>query len=153
MLRNYRAGPWLAAVACAVLLIVGISPSVNIARADLPPRPNPPAPTGSDGGKPPAGARIALRATFGPGWPWDQVHWQELWTGVEWQSAEGAWYTVAGWQGTLDGVGGEENGDIVGEKAWWVYERRDGRLIAASEPFYLPELVNQQEVVAVVLRY
>ncbi|MBN1813130.1 MAG: hypothetical protein JXA14_14940 [Anaerolineae bacterium] len=166
MVRNNRAGPRIALiVACAVLLAISISPLVDIARADLPPRPNPPAPTGSNGGKSPAGAPIALRATFSPGWPWDRVHWQELWTVVEWQSAEGAWYAVAGWQGTLDRIMVEENGDIVGEKEWWVYEpnlgqgpfrwlvyaERDGRPIAASDPFHLPGFVNQRSAVEVSL--
>jgi hypothetical protein len=165
MLRNHQAGPRLAAVACIALLAVSISPLVNVARADLPPRPNPPAPAGSGGGKSPAGAQIVLRAAFDPGWPWDRVHWQELWTVVEWQSAEGTWHIVEGWQGTLDRIGVEENGDVGGEKAWWVYEpnlgqgpfrwlvyeERDGRLIAASDSFYLPEHINQQSTIEISL--
>ncbi len=122
-MRNNRAGPRIALiVACAVLLVASISSLVNVAKADLPPRPNPqptPTPTQSKGDKPPAGAQIILRAAFSPDWPWNQVDWQDLWTVVEWQNAEGAWYAVEGWQGTLDRVGVEVNGDVVGEKAWW----------------------------------
>jgi hypothetical protein len=122
-MRNNRAGPRIALiVACAVLLVASISSLVNVAKADLPPRPNPqptPTPTQSKGNKPPAGAQIILRAAFSPDWPWNQVDWQDLWTVVEWQNAEGAWYAVEGWQGTLDRVGVEVNGDVVGEKAWW----------------------------------
>jgi hypothetical protein len=174
MVRNNRASLRIALiVACVVLLIVSTSSLVDVARADLPPRPDPPQPTPTptptrpEGDKLPEGAQIILRAAFSPGWPWNQVDWQDLWTVVEWQSAEGAWYAVAGWQGTLDRVGVEENGDIVGEKVWWVYqpnlgqgpfrwlvyEGRDGRLIAASDPFHLPEFVNQRDVVEVSLTH
>lgn len=175
MVRDNRASLRIAVVACVVLLIVSISSLVDVARADLPPRPDPPQPTPtptsmptrSEGDKPLEGAQIILRAAFSPGWPWNQVDWQELWTVVEWQSVEGTWHTVAGWQGTLDRVGVEENGDIVGEKAWWVYEPNlgqgpfrwlvyeghAGRLIAASNPFHLPELVNQRDVVEVSLKH
>ncbi len=106
-----------------------------------------------------------LRATFSPGWPWDQVHRQDLWTVVEWQSAEGTWRTVEGWQGTLDKVEADEAGDIIGEKAWWVYESnlgqgpfrrlvyegQAGRLIAISDSFYLPEIPGQRSTIEVSL--
>jgi hypothetical protein len=168
MVRNNRAGPRIAVVVCAVLLIASISSLVDVAKADLPPRPDPqPTPTRSQGDKPPAGAQIVLRAAFSSDWPWSQVDWQDLWTAVEWQNAEGAWYVVEGWQGTLDRVRVEANGDIVGEKEWWVYEPnlgkgpfrwsvcegRDGRLVAASDPFHLPELVNQRDVIEVSLTH
>ncbi len=165
-MRNYRIGLRIAILACATLLVIGILPLASVARADLPPRPSPP-PAGSDGGKSSTGVSIVLRATFGPGWPWDRVHWQELWTVVEWQGIEGTWHPVEGWQGTLDGITVAENGDVVGEKAWWayepnlgkgpfrwlVYEGRAGRLIAASDPFHLPELVNQRDVVEISLTH
>jgi hypothetical protein len=165
MRKTHRAALQIAVAACAVLLVASVSPLVHTAQADLPPRPNPSVPTGPDGGKSPAGAPLVLQATFGPSWPWDRVHWQDLWTVVQWQSAEGTWHIVEGWQGTLDRVEVEENGDIIGEKVWWVYETnlgqgpfrwlvyegRGGRLIAAGDSFHLPASVNQQSTIEVSL--
>jgi len=72
---------------------------------------------------------------------------QELWTVVQWQDGSGDWHDVEGWQGTLDDIQNE-----IGYKVWWVaksglgtgpfrwlvYQSKGGRLLATSEPFYLP---------------
>ena len=74
---------------------------------------------------------------------------QELWTIVQWQDGLGDWHDVEGWQGTLDDIQNE-----IGDKVWWVakeglgtgpfrwlvYQSKGGRLLATSEPFYLPDL-------------
>jgi hypothetical protein len=166
MTEDNQAARRIAVIACTVLLITGVSPLVHAAQADLPPRPSPPtAPAQSNDDGPPPGAQITLQATFDPGWPWDRVHWQDLWTVVEWQSAEGAWHTVEGWQGTLDGVEVGEKGDVSGEKTWWVYEPnlgqgpfrwsvyegRGGHLIVVSDAFDLPERVDQRSTIEVSL--
>jgi hypothetical protein len=113
----------------------------------------------------PAGAQIALQVKFPKTWPWDQIHWQELWTAVQWKDAEGRWHTIEGWQGTLDEAVGDEQGQIVGHKTWWVdesglgkgpfrwliYAGETGDLLAAGEPFHLPAAARQTMVVEVNL--
>jgi len=87
------------------------------AAAALPPRPTPsptPVPTPQPTSTPskPAtettpqqamsGGVIQLEVSFAPEWPWEQVHWQTLWTIVQWQDHKRHWQDVKGWQGTLD---------------------------------------------------
>ncbi len=93
-----------------------------------------------------------LRARFPEAWPWDEVHWQDLWTVVQWQDPHtGTWHDVGGWQGTPDGVEVEDE-TVVGQKSWWVaeedfgsgpfrwvmYQGQGGAQLATSEPFDLP---------------
>ena len=87
-------------------------------------------------------------------------HWQELWTIVQWQDAFGRWHDVEGWQGTLDSVT-RAGIQVVGKKTWWlardlfargpfrwvVYRVQGGALVAASEPFFLPDAVGEVETV------
>jgi hypothetical protein len=102
---------------------------------------------------------------FSANWPWHQIHWQDLWTVVEWQGPEGKWHVVEGWQGNLDRVSTGDSGEIVGEKTWWVYEQnlgqgpfrwrvyasQGGKLIASSDIFDLPGASNQSIIVEVLL--
>jgi hypothetical protein len=69
----------------------------------------------------------------------------EYWVTVQWYDGQENWHTVSGWQGNFDG-----HGDVL----WWVAPEDmgkgpfrwvvlssevDGRPIAISEEFYLPE--------------
>lgn len=98
------------------------------------------------------GARLQVHALFSESWPWDQLHWQNVWTTIQWHDGQETWYDVAGWQGNLDAIAQGEAG-WVGTKEWWVgqenlgtgpfrwkiYEYPGGPLLVSSEPFYLPE--------------
>jgi hypothetical protein len=127
----------------------------------LPPLPTlPPAAKG-----PPPRASIELHARFPQAWPWGTVHWQELWTVVQWQDAWGGWHDVEGWRGELDEVATGDEGEVVGHKTWWVaksdlgtgpfrwlvYEGRQGRRLATSVPFDLPDTRGRTERVEVSL--
>lgn len=116
------------------------------AASGLPPRPEPTATAVST--KAPQGAFIQLETSgFIPG-P------QGIWTIVQWQDNLGDWHDVSGWQGTteLDGtqrwwIAPEDLG--TGPFRWTIYEAQDGDLLAASEPFDLPEQTLQTTVVSV----
>ncbi|MBN1814562.1 MAG: hypothetical protein JXA14_22170 [Anaerolineae bacterium] len=127
----------------------------------LPPRPTLPS-------EPPPGATgsaIELRAQFPPAWPWNETDWQDLWTIVQWQGNEGNWHNVEGWQGTFDMVKVDEDGEVMGQKTWWVgasdlgkgpfrwqvYRGKGGMLVATSEPFDLPDATGLGVTIEVVL--
>lgn len=124
------------------------------------PTPIPPTP------RPPTGGSIELHVQFPEAWSWSQVHWQELWTIVEWQDDKGKWHNVEGWQGTLDDVSIDEDDLVWGKKMWWVavgdlgkgpfrwaiYRDKEGRLLGRSEVFYLPGSTNAIEHVEVTPR-
>ena len=96
-------------------------------------------------------------------WPWDEVHWQELWTVVQWLGEVGQWRDVEGWQGQLDRVISE--GDAVsGRRVWWVsgdhlgqgpfrwlVYGKYGELLAVSGSFHLPTEDGRAITVEVVL--
>jgi len=103
---------------------------------------------------------IELQVHFPSTWPWNEVHWQELWTVAQWQDNEGRWRDVEGWRGTLDRVVVDEEEQVVGRKTWWVaesdlgrgpfrwrvYRSQGGRLLATSDEFTLPETVAVEVV-------
>jgi hypothetical protein len=109
----------------------------------------------------PGGGQIELRVQFAPTW-WQRqtVHWQELWTVIQWQDYLKNWHVVEGWQGGLDEI-------VKGEgwKTWWViqsdlgkgpfrwlvYEGPGGKLLAKSEPFNLPQAAGQTIKVQIML--
>jgi hypothetical protein len=142
---------WAAVLVC-VLLIATLLPLVVQAAPPALLPPLPPMPPTSGRRSRPEGCFIELHVQFPPAWPWAKVHWQELWTTVQWQDARREWHAVEGWQGTLDGVRFGDGEAPIGEKTWWaaeddlgagpfrwaVYRATGGRLLAASEPFYLP---------------
>jgi hypothetical protein len=120
--------------------------------------PGPPAPTWTPGPPPlktpipsPArtdGAVIELNVRFPSSWPWAQIHWQELWTIVQWQDGFGDWHDVTGWQGTLDSIS-YQDGVYAGKKVWWagrdqavpgtfrwlVLQEEEGETLGTSQPF------------------
>ncbi len=136
------------------------------------PTPNPtPQPVNEEGL---IGAYIKLRAQFPQDWPWDKVHWQELWTIVEWQDEAdwnnpgGDWHNVETWQGSLDTVEITTDGRVFGEKTWWVAERdfgdglfrwpvyldsqnSDEQPLVTSETFDLPHVAGEIVIVDVLL--
>jgi len=152
---------------CVTLVIVLLPLAAQAAPAAIPPVPTrPPTPTptpiasASAQAAPPDGSRIELRVKFSDTWPEVGMQWQDLWTVVQWRDDRGYWHNVEGWQGTLDEVQ-----DGVGEKVWWVaeadlgkgpfrwlvYQERDGRLLVASDSFYLPSDVGRVALVEVAV--
>ena len=122
----------------------------------LPPRPPvnhaTPEPLPVEAG-PEVGSAIRLEVQYSQDWPWSDVHWQAVWTFVQWQDPWGDWHDVEGWKGDPDEVKILDDGTVVSYKTWWV-NRGDmgkgpfrwlvsygqgGPLLATSEPFYLPE--------------
>ncbi len=97
----------------------------------------------------PVGSRLQLKAHFNESWPWDEMHWQDVWTMVQWQDDKGEWFDVTGWQGNLDNIAQDEG--WVAVKEWWAgeevlgtgpyrwqaYSHPGGDLLATSDPFYL----------------
>jgi hypothetical protein len=165
-------------VACGLLVVASLLASVWA----LPPRPTPeptatPIPTPTLPPVPPApssrpeGGLIELRVQFPQTWPWGEVHWQTLWTVVQWQDGAdwpnpgGDWHDVEGWQGELENIAIGEVGEVVGRRAWWVtkadlgkglfrwqvYRGKEDVLLVTSEPFYLPDANGQTRVVEVSL--
>lgn len=133
-----------------------------ISAATLPPRPSTPTPTPDTPPSGPAkepGGRIGLHVQFSEDWPSYGIHWQELWTVVQWRDNDGVWHDVEGWQGTIHEVDGNEGWGI-----WWLPDELFGRgpfrwmvyrpgeiLEAQSEEFYLPERVRQTVWVEVMV--
>ncbi len=162
---------------CVLLAVVSLLASVRA----LPPRPTPeptaeptatptvpPAPSSKSEAE---GGLIELHVQFPQTWPWGEVHWQTVWTVVQWQddadwaNPGGVWRDVAGWQGELEDIAISEVGEVVGKRAWWVTEADLGKglfrwqvyrgngdvLLVTSEPFYLPDANGQTRVVEVSL--
>jgi hypothetical protein len=149
-----------AVIVCILLALVSLLSLAQNALADLPPRslPHPflppsPQPT-------PPGGTIELHVRFPQTWLWATVHWQEMWTVVQWQDDEGRWHDVEGWQGTLD-----ELQDGEGKKTWWVAKADLGKgpfrwvvtqgpggaRLAVSEAFHLPTRIGETVAVQVSL--
>jgi hypothetical protein len=135
-----------------------LPPLPPVPTATLTPMPKPTSP-------PATGSFIELHIQFPQAWPWDKVHWQELWTVVQWQDDQGLWRNVEGWQGTLDNVMTGEDRDVVGCKKWWVakgdlgkgpfrwvvYKSQGGAALATSEAFYLPDTLGETVRIDVAL--
>ena len=153
----------LIAVLALVTFLALFQANAATATSDLPPR----APIVATATPPdqaaPTGGRIQLQAQFSPAWPWDDVHWQSLWTVVQWYDAAGNWHNVDGWQGSLDTIEQKEVG-WVGQKEWWAGQEilgagpfrwlvygQDGQLLATSDVFALPELPGGTITVALSL--
>lgn len=148
------------AVVGILLAVIALPMAVQAAPLSLPPRPPMPGSESSKGGD--RGAAIQLRARF-PEEPLG-VHWQELWTIVQWRDEHGYWHDVEGWQGTLDKVV-REDGQVDGIKTWWlfgdlfgrgpfrwvVYKTQGGRLITVSDQFHLPDCAGATLTVEVAL--
>jgi len=74
--------------------------------------------------------------------------WADLWTVVQWQSPNGDWLDVEGWQGGVDEVDGDQgvkrwwvSADDLGRESfrWIVYSSPGGRELARSGTFRLPD--------------
>jgi hypothetical protein len=165
--RNRFLNAWLAikmVTTCVVLFITLLTALPKTAEA-LPPRPEVPSPPDDVEQSTQAQAQIQLQVRFPDSWPWQTTHWQDLWTGVQWQDPTGAWHDVEGWRGTLDEVKSDVEGAVTGYKTWWVggehmgegpfrwlvYRSKGGRLLAASESFDLPSVNKATLVVGVPL--
>lgn len=161
--RDQRANArsaFVVAAACTLLAgiaLLSLAQPAQAEQAGLPPRFTPtPTPTPASTPAPPRSASawgaIELDAQFPSTWPWASSHWQDLWTGVQWQDAHGNWHDVEGWQGALDGVSVDESGSVVGRKTWWVAgadlgkgpfrwqvtRGEGGGVLVTSAPFNLP---------------
>lgn len=100
-----------------------------------------------DSSSSPAGAYIELHAQNAP---------TGAWSVVQWQDSNGDWHPVAGWQGGLDNgyrrwwVHPKDFG--TGPFRWVIYASPGGVLIAAGEPFKLPQFPNETVRVEVKLK-
>ncbi len=157
----------LTLAALTLMLLLSFIAPPQPAQADLPPRPTeiPDTPEPEASVKPPPGSLIRLHGAFPSDWPWEEIAWQIAWTGVQWQDAHGAWHDVEGWQGGFDEVRVNTDGAVTAEKTWWlgedhqgtgpfrwqVAEGRGGDVLAATEPFNLPEVDGQLKTIEVSL--
>ena len=117
---------------------------------DLPPRPTPIPPKVEKESTPPQGGFIRLTAV-------SDTATTSLWTTVQWQDAQKNWHDVEGWRGSFD----QESkvtwwvapGDLgKGPFRWLVLEIEDSpTIIAISDPFSLPTMVQQTTAVSVTL--
>ncbi|RLT43749.1 MAG: PKD domain-containing protein [Chloroflexi bacterium] len=92
-------------------------------------------------GAPEGGARLLLRAAS---------QFNERWAAVQWKNDKGQWQTVDGWQGAV--VNGYQRWWIgpdlynAGPFRWAILDGEAGNLLAASEPFNLPEAEDKMRV-------
>ena len=137
---------------CLIVVSLGLLSQQAKATYDLPPRDNPETEVQNSSTASGVGGRVHLRVHFSETWPWDSWHWQEdFWHTIEWQDADGNWYPVEGWQGTLDSISQEGTSWVATKELWvddpqlgggpfrWhVVEQENDRVWATSKPFYLP---------------
>jgi hypothetical protein len=133
---------WLLITLGAVLFLTVSALSASPAN-DLPPRPETPTPDAlSPTPAPPTpivyapGGYVVLHVPEGNA---------SYWTVVQWVDPLGTWHDVTGWRGNLDD--GDGNMKIwwvapedfgKGALRWQVFDGPDGRLLATSDPFFLP---------------
>lgn len=105
-----------------------------------------------------------LTVEFSEDWSTMGIHWQELWTVVQWQDRWGYWHDVDGWQGTLDKVY-LDDGQVMGTKTWWVADTlfgegpfrwlvsgdSGGKMMVSSDPFNMPDDGSQTMTLSVSL--
>ena len=135
------------------MLFVAAVPGVAV--ADLPPRPTPNPTSTPPLSSPVTGALIELRV------PTASLNYHTV---VQWRDIQGVWHNVDTWQGNLDDTF-VSGGKTIAYKRWWVnsaqfglknfrwqvYDRLNGKLLAASQTFDLPTNAKQQVIVAVTL--
>ncbi|MEZ4868528.1 MAG: hypothetical protein R3C14_44775 [Caldilineaceae bacterium] len=118
------------------------------AYADLPPRPTEPPGSDKKADKPsrPQVAPLVLNTSPAQ---------SGLWSVVQWQDAQGDWQDVESWRGwvangkTIWWV--EEKDFGKGPFRWAIFQTEGGKLLAVSEPFYLPTEVRRTMTIAVSL--
>jgi hypothetical protein len=71
-----------------------------------------------------------------------------LWTVVQWQADNKEYYDVAGWRGRFDGERKvrwwvEQKDFSTGPFLWQIYDSEGGKLLASSDPFFLPARENE----------
>jgi hypothetical protein len=149
MTVKQRLSVWCGAVVVGLMLIGSGQPAAQANQ--LPPRATL-TPVSQSQTHDSRGTYIELRL------PTDNIN---LWTVVQWQDHAGKWRDVESWRGVLDSINNH-----VGDKIWWVlpgefgigpvrwlvYDRIDGKLLATSRTFYLPDGVNRHVIVEVVLK-
>ncbi len=120
---------------CGLLLILSLLTTSATVQA-LPPRPTPvltPTPTAVPLHDARQGGVLELHV---------QPAQANVWTIIQWQAANGQWYDVNGWQGTLNDttqswwVAPADLGK--GPFRWLVYQSRGGKLLGESKSFSLP---------------
>jgi len=128
---------WLVFTLALISVLLLAWPLPTQAGPNLPPRKPQPAaqpPDDDDKDPTPNGAHIVLHVSSAPA---------GVWTIVQWQDTAGGWHDVESWSGALD--------DGI-HKTWWlapdlfgkgpfrwlVYQGERGKLVATSDPFYLP---------------
>jgi hypothetical protein len=151
----------VSSILCAILAF-GLLPSVAQAKVSyLPPRPTeamPPRPAPVPPSNPlPSGGVSSPEGYIELRLQSAQPH---QWIVVQWQDQSERWHDVEGWRGAPDEVVGGE-----GKKVWWVgkadlgtgpfrwviYQSQKGKLLAQSQPFYLPHLSGETVKVEVSL--
>ena len=158
--RQHVCSRLIVRVFCAMAVVAFLPALAYAAPSPLPPRPEPPSPSPVVApGEEPGGGVIELLIPLASG-RWHGEYWQGLWTIVQWKDSFGGWHDVEGWRGTPDEVV-----DGEGKKVWWVgkadlgtgpfrwliYQSQKGKLLAQSQPFYLPHSSGETVKVEVSL--
>jgi hypothetical protein len=150
---NHKRNPaslWLISALVLIGVLLLAWPLPTQAGPNLPPRrPTPTAqpPDDDDKDPTPKGAHILLHVPSAPA---------GVWTIVQWQDTAGGWHDVDGWQATL-GAGEQKMWwlapDLFGKGPfrWLVYQGQRGKLLASSDPFYLPDSAGAKLQVEVSL--
>jgi hypothetical protein len=126
-------------VAAYALLICVPAPAYALPGRDDTPTPAPPP------ARPSPNATIELVASNAPA---------SAQAGVQWQTANGDWQNVAGWQGPLDQAGQQrwwvDPKDFnTGPFRWVVYTPGNSAVWGISVPFYLPRATGETQTVSV----
>lgn len=75
---------------------------------------------------------------------------------VQWQDSQGDWHDVDGWRGSVDNgttVWWVEEKDFeTGPFRWALYEKTEGKVIAVSHSFYLPNRLQRHLTVGATIQ-
>jgi hypothetical protein len=144
----------LIALMLGVILILSLLPALAPAGSEASPLSLPPRPEDVKGGDDdddedgqPIGAHIVLHVPSAP---------DGVWTIVQWQDTAGGWHDIESWSGALDDDTQKTwwlAPDLFGKGPfrWLVYQGERGKLLATSDPFYLPDAEGEKVWVEVSL--